>query len=151
MQYTNTDHVHWMELAMLEAKKAFKKDEVPVGTVVVKDNQLLSKAHNTKETKHNPIHHAEILAIQSACKKTKNWRLTDTIMYVTLEPCIMCAGAILNARIPHVVFGASDPKAGALVSLYNILSGEKCTFTQGVLESESTELLNQFFKKLRLK
>ncbi len=153
--YTLAPHIKWMELAISEARKALQKNEVPVGAVVVQNNKLLSKAHNTKETKYNPTHHAEILAIQSACKKIENWRLTDATMYVTLEPCIMCAGAIVNARISHVVFGARDPKAGALVSLYDILSDKRlnhqAAFTQGILEEKVKELLNQFFIKLKNK
>ena len=152
---TNASHVKWMELAINEAKKAFKKNEVPVGAVVVKGDELLSKAHNTKETSQNPVHHAEILAIQIACDKIENFRLTDTTMYVTLEPCIMCAGAIINSRISHLVFGARDPKAGGVVSLYNILSDErlnhKTTITEGILKEDSTLLLNKFFQKLRSK
>ena len=143
----------WMKIALKEAELAFKKNEVPVGAVIVKNDQLLSSAHNLKEKNQDLTQHAEILAIQKACKKEKSWRLTDTTLYVTLEPCIMCAGAIINARISHVVFAAKDPKAGAVVSLYSLLSdsrlNHKTSFEEGVLKQESTELLDKFFKNLR--
>ncbi len=147
------DHIKWMKLAIEQAKLAFQKGEVPVGAVVVKNNQLLSSAHNLKETNNNPTHHAEMLAIQQACKIENNWRLTDTTMYTTLEPCIMCAGAIIHARISNLVFAARDPKAGAVVSLYNLLSDDRLNhsteFIEGVLQQDSAGLINEFFLKLR--
>lgn len=143
-----------MLLALGEAREARRINEVPVGAVIVScEQQILSKAHNQRETTQNPLAHAEILAIESACRKTGSWRLPDTTIYVTLEPCVMCMGAIVNSRIKRVVFGAPDPKAGALVSNYNIglddTLNHKLEFTDGVLEKECSEELKLFFKDLR--
>lgn len=141
----------FMEMAIKEAEKAFLKEEVPVGCVIVKDGKILSKAHNLKHTKNIAIHHAEILAIQKACQKVGNWRLDDCELYVTLEPCVMCAGAIVQSRIRHVYFGAYDEKVGFYqnnriknLNHYPIVQG-------GILEEECSQLLKKFFSERRKK
>ena len=111
----------FMKEALKEAKKAYDKDEIPVGGIVVKDNKIIARAHNLKEGKNNAICHAEILAIQKACKKLDSWRLLDCEMYVTLEPCSMCAGALINSRIKKIYIGTSDEKTGACGSKLNLL------------------------------
>ena len=142
-----------MKMALLEAKKASKIDEVPVGAVIVKAGKVLARAHNEKETKKDATKHAELIAIQKASKKLDNWHLDDCVLYVTLEPCAMCAGAIMQARIKKVVFGAFDPKGGSLEScfqLYNIKGFNHYPKVEsGVLEEESVALLKDFFKAKR--
>ena len=151
-QYNDND-VYWMEQALGFAKQASEKGEVPVGAVLVKDNKCLAGAHNCREQSGNPIAHAEMLVIQAAAHTVGNWRLTDTTLYVTLEPCSMCAGAIVLARIPKVVYAATDPKAGAAGSLYNIVQDERLNhqveLVSGVCAEESSALLKAYFKKLR--
>ena len=115
----------WMEHALALARQAAKKGEVPVGAVLVRGDVCIAEAHNLREQCGSPIAHAEMLAIQAASEKIGNWRFTDTTLYVTLEPCPMCAGAIVLARIPKVVYAAKDPKAGAAGTLYNILQDER--------------------------
>lgn len=143
----------FMKEALKEAKKAYKKLEVPVGAVIVKDGQIIAKAHNQKETKYDTTKHAEILAIQKASKKLNSWRLIDCEMYVTLEPCSMCAGAIINSRIKKVYIGAIDEKTGAVGSVLNLFTDYKFNhqvlYEIGMLENESRELLQDFFKDLR--
>lgn len=144
----------FMEEALKEAKKAYLKDEVPVGCVLVKDNKIISRAHNLREKKSNAIAHAEILCIDKACKKLKTWRLEDTILYVTLEPCIMCAGAIIQSRISNVIFGTYDKKNGAVGSISNVFELEtthKVEYEGGVMNVECSEILSKFFKELRNK
>ncbi len=147
------DDVFWMERALVLAQQAAEKGEVPVGAVVIKEGNLVAAAHNLREQSGNPVAHAEMLAIQSASKKLGNWRLTETTLYVTLEPCPMCAGAIILARIPRVVFGATDPKSGATGSLYNIVQDErlnhKVELLSGVCAEESSVLLRTFFENRR--
>ena len=143
-----------MRLALEQAQGARRVNEVPVGAVLVTgENEILSKAFNLRETTQNPLAHAEIVAIESASKITNSWRLTDTTIYVTLEPCAMCMGAIINSRISRVVFGAKDPKAGALVSNFGIglddTLNHKVEFTGGVLEEECSIMLKEFFESLR--
>ena len=143
-----------MQLALGEAREASCIDEVPVGAVIVSgDQQILSKAHNLKESTQNPVAHAEILAIQKACNKTGSWRLSDATIYITLEPCAMCMGAIVNARIKRVVFGATDPKAGAVVSNFGIglddTLNHRPEITRSVLEDECGLMLSEFFTRLR--
>ena len=144
---------HFMKEALKEAKKAYEKLEVPVGAVIVKDGKIIARAHNLKETKYDTTKHAEILAIQKASKKLKSWRLTDCEMYITLEPCSMCAGALINSRIKKVYIGCMNPKAGCAGSILNILEmpqfNHMCSVTRGVLENECSRLLTDFFKELR--
>ena len=143
----------FMKEALKEAKKAYNKLEVPVGAVIVKDGQIIARAHNLKETKYDTTKHAEILAIQKASKKLNSWRLIDCEMYVTLEPCSMCAGALINSRIKKVYIGASDKKTGAVGSVFNLLEdytfNHKVEYEKGVLQDECENILKDFFKKLR--
>ena len=143
----------FMKEALKEAKKAYEKEEVPVGCVIVKDGKIIARAHNLKETKHDTTKHAEILAIQKASKKLKSWRLIDCDMYVTLEPCSMCAGAIINSRIRKVYYGASDEKTGAIGSVFNLLEdykfNHKVEYQSGIMQEECEEILKEFFKYLR--
>ncbi|MCX8027527.1 MAG: tRNA adenosine(34) deaminase TadA [Thermodesulfovibrionales bacterium] len=143
----------YIKKALKEAEKAFKKDEVPVGAVVVYKGKIISRAHNTKEKKNDPTQHAELQAISKAARRLKSWRLNDCTLYVTLEPCIMCAGAILQARIGRLVYGAADPKAGAVESLYEICSDRRLNHqievTSGILQKECSDILKTFFKNKR--
>ena len=146
---------HFMKQALKQAKKAHEKLEVPVGVVIVKDNKIIARAYNQKEEKNSPIKHAEIIAIEKACKKLNNWRLNDCEMYVTLEPCPMCAGAIVNSRIKKVYIGAAQQKTGACGSKSNIIEEYK-TETKvdvefNILEQECLDILQDFFKELRKK
>jgi len=142
-----------MKEALKEAKKAYKKGEVPVGAVVVVDGKIISKAYNKKESINDPTAHAEILAIRKACKALDNWRLTEATLYITKEPCIMCCGAIINARLKRVVYGCDDPKGGGAVSLYSILQDARLNhqveIKNGILEKECRDILQKFFKELR--
>lgn len=143
---------YYMKLALLEAKKAFDLGEVPVGAVIVQDDIVISSAYNLREIEKMATAHAEILAIQKACKNLGGWRLPRCTLYVTLEPCPMCAGAIINSRIDKVVFGAYDFKAGScgsIVNLFDIDYNHKPMVMGGVLEDECVELLKSFFKTLR--
>lgn len=143
----------FMKEALKEAKKAYEKLEVPVGCVIVKDGKFIAKAHNLKETKMDTTKHAEILAIQKASKKLQSWRLLDCEMYVTLEPCSMCAGAMINARIKKVYIGALDEKTGACGSVFNLLEdytfNHKVECETGVMKQECENILKDFFKMLR--
>ena len=143
----------FMKAALKEAKKAYDKLEVPVGAVIVKDRKIIARAHNLKETKNDTTKHAEILAIQKASKKLNSWRLIDCEMYVTLEPCSMCAGALINSRIKKVYIGASDKKTGAVGSVFNLLEdytfNHKVEYEKGVMQEECENILKEFFKKLR--
>lgn len=142
-----------MRIALDEAEKARAVGEVPVGAVVVQDGLVLARGHNQRESSHDPSSHAEILALRSACGKMGDWRLAGAALYVTLEPCAMCAGAIVLARVETVVFGASDPTAGAGGSAYNILEdgrlGHQVQIIGGVLEDECRDALQGFFDDLR--
>ena len=144
---------YYMKQALKEAKKAYKKLEVPVGAVIVKDGKIIASAHNQKESKTDTTKHAEILAIQKASKKLNSWRLIDCEMYVTLEPCSMCAGALINSRIKKVYIGASDQKTGAVGSVFNLLEdytfNHKVEYEKGVLQDECESILKEFFKELR--
>lgn len=143
----------FMKEAIVEAKKAEEKKEVPIGAVLVLNNEIISRAHNLRETMQSSLAHAEILAIEQACKLQNTWRLENATLYVTLEPCPMCAGAIIMSRIKRVVYGAVDPKGGCAGTLMNLLQDERFNhrteLTRGVLEKECGELLSRFFKKLR--
>ena len=148
-------NLFWMEQALALARQAEEKGEVPVGAILVKDDVLIAGAHNLRERCGSPVAHAEILAIQAASEKIGDWRFVDTTLYVTLEPCPMCAGAIMLARIPRVVYAAADPKSGAAGTLYNILQDERLNhrveLVSGVLAEESGTLLKSFFEKRRQK
>ena len=142
-----------MKEALKEARKAYKKLEVPVGAIIVKDGQIIAKAHNMKETKNDTTKHAEIIAIQRASKKINAWRLENCEMYVTLEPCTMCAGAIINSRIKKVYIGTKDPKTGACGSVLNIFNdykfNHKVEYEIGLMQQECEKMLKDFFKDLR--
>lgn len=143
----------FMKEALKEAKKAYKKLEVPVGCVIVKEGQIIARAHNLKETKLDTTKHAEIIAIQKASKKLNSWRLLDCEMYVTLEPCSMCTGAIINSRIKKLYIGTKDPKTGACGSVLNLLEdytfNHKVEVKREVMKDECEEILKSFFKELR--
>ena len=143
----------FMKEALKEAKKAYKKLEVPVGCVIVKDGKIIARAHNLKETKYDTTKHAEILAIQKASKKLESWRLIDCDMYVTLEPCPMCAGAIIQSRIKNLYYGASDEKTGAVGSVLNLMEDFKfnhiVNVEKGILKNDCENLLKDFFRELR--
>ncbi len=145
---------YYMKQALKEAEKAYKKLEVPVGAIIVKDDKIIARAHNQKETKTDTTKHAEILAIQKASKKLKSWRLIDCEMYVTLEPCSMCAGAMINSRIKKVYIGAKDEKTGAVGSVLNLFNdytfNHKVEVETGIMEKECQKILKQFFKELRM-
>ena len=139
--------------ALKEAKKAYEKDEIPVGCVIVKDNKIIARAHNLKEQKKDSTKHAEILAINKACKKIDAWRLSDCDMYVTLEPCSMCSGAIINSRIRNLYIGTMDEKTGAAGSVLNLFEdykfNHKVEIKRNILQKECQEILKKFFKELR--
>ena len=143
----------FMKEALKEAKKAYNKLEIPVGAVIVKDGKIIARAHNQKETKCDTTKHAEILAIQKASKKLKSWRLLNCEIYVTLEPCSMCAGAIINSRIKKVYIGAMDEKTGAVGSVFNLFDDYKFNHhvenETGLLEEECRKILKDFFVELR--
>lgn len=143
----------WMRRAVNQARLAAEADEVPVGALIVRGGQVLGQAHNGREQLRDPTAHAEMIAITQAASAIEDWRLEGCTMYVTLEPCAMCAGAILLARIPRVVFGASDPKGGAVHSLYQLLTdprqNHRCEVVPGVLGPECGHLLTQFFAAKR--
>ena len=144
-----------MGQALELAKKAAEQGEVPVGAILVSNDVRIAEASNLREQSGSPIAHAEMLVIQAASEKIGNWRFVDTTLYVTLEPCPMCAGAIVLARIPKVVYGAADPKSGAAGTLYNILQDERLNhrveLVSGVLADESSALLKSFFQERRHK
>lgn len=143
---------NFMLEALKEAKKAAKKKEVPVGCVIVKNNKIIARAHNTREKSQNTIAHAEILAIQKACKKLKSWRLVNCDIYVTLEPCSMCSGAIIQSRIKNLIYGANDHKTGAAGSVLNLFEFEfnhKVNVVSSILKNECEYELQTFFKSLR--
>lgn len=143
----------FMKIALAEAKKAFDKEEVPVGAVIVQNGKVIAKAHNLKETKNDTTNHAEILAIQKASKKLNRWRLTDCEMYVTLEPCSMCAGALINCRLKKIYIGTMDKKTGACGSVLNLLEDYKFNhiveIETGILQEDCEKILKDFFKFLR--
>ena len=143
----------WMRIAIDEAKLAMDKNEVPVGAVLVKNDTLIAQAHNKPITKNDPTAHAEIQLLRKAGEQQKNYRLPESTLYVTLEPCTMCFGAMVHARIDRIVYGASDPKTGVCGSRMNLneenFFNHKISITSGILEKESSELLKLFFKSRR--
>ena len=144
---------YYMKQALKEAEKAYKKLEVPVGAVIVKDGKIIARAYNQKECKNDTTNHAEILAIKKASKKLNSWRLIDCDMFVTLEPCSMCAGALIQSRIRKVYIGAPDLKTGACGSVLNLLEdytfNHKVEVENGILKNECESILKSFFKELR--
>jgi tRNA(adenine34) deaminase len=146
-------HEYWMARAIAEARKAEAKDEVPIGCVIVRDGRIIARGHNLRETTQDPTAHAELIAIRKAARKFHSWRLLDTTLYVTLEPCTMCMGAIILSRIPLIVFGCYDPKGGAAGSLYDLSCDARLNhcaeIVPRVLEAECSGLLSTFFAALR--
>lgn len=153
--YNKNMEKYFMGFAIKEAAKAAKQDEVPVGAVVVYENKIIAKAYNKRQKNNNSVAHAEILALQKACKKIGNWRLLDCDLYVTLEPCPMCAGAAINSRIRNIYFGAYDSKGGCCGTLYNLPTDKRfnhtCGVFGGVLEEDCAKLLSNFFLAKRQK
>ena len=146
-------HEQWMKEALIEAQLAFDKDEVPIGAVAVLDGQIIARAHNLKETNHDATHHAELLLLQKCAEILGRWRLTDITVYVNIEPCIMCMGALSHARIKQLVYGARDPKFGAAHSLYQVGQDERLNHQfeviEGVLVDESAQIMKDFFRRKR--
>jgi len=144
---------YFMRLALREAERAAEHGDVPIGAVVTLDGEVIAAAGNERELRKSPVAHAEIIAIEQAAAYMKSWRLLNTVLYVTLEPCPMCAGAIVQARIPHLVYGAPDEKAGAAGTLYNVCQDARLNhcldITTGVLADESAALLRRFFQARR--
>lgn len=149
------EKIKFMKEALKEAQKSYKKEEIPVGAIIVKDDKIIARGHNLKETKTDPTKHAEIIAIQKACKKLQTWRLTGCTMYVTLEPCSMCAGSLIQSRLDKVVIGTMDEKTGACGSVLNLLADYKFNhivqIETGIMQEECKTILQQFFKELRAK
>ncbi len=146
-------HEHFMKLALEEAEQASREDEVPIAAVIVYEDRVIARAHNQREQLRDPTAHAEMIAITQAAEARGSWRLDGCTLYVTLEPCPMCAGAIVQARIPTVVYGATDPKAGAVHTLYNLLDdprlNHRCLIVSGVLAEACGEILSRFFQQQR--
>ncbi|MGP0103524.1 MAG: tRNA adenosine(34) deaminase TadA [Solirubrobacteraceae bacterium] len=144
---------YFMRMALREAERALEHDDVPIGAVLVRDGELVAAAHNERELRQDPTAHAEIIALREAARLAGSWRLLDTVLYVTLEPCAMCAGAIVLARAPRVVYGASDPKAGACGSVLDVLGEPRLNHRPevagGLLASECGEMLSEFFASRR--
>lgn len=149
------NHEQFMKKAMLQARKAEAIGEVPIGCVIVRDGKIIARGYNRRKKDKNTLSHAELIAIDKACKKTGDWRLEDCVLYVTLEPCQMCAGAIVQARIPLVVIGCRNEKAGCAGSILNLFNVEKFNHKvetiEGVLGEECSRMLTEFFKGLRLR
>lgn len=145
----------YMKEALRQAKKAYALEEVPIGCVIVYEDKIIARGYNKRNTKGNTLAHAEIIAINKASRVLGDWRLEDCTLYVTLEPCQMCAGAIVQSRIPRVVIGSMNPKAGCAGSILNLLQvpqfNHQVEITSGVMEQECTEMLQSFFKELRAK
>lgn len=143
----------YMELAYKQAIKAYKLNEAPIGAIIVCEDKIIARAYNKRELKQNVTRHAEIIAIEKACKKLNSWRLESCTLYVTLEPCIMCSGAIQQARIKRIVYGASDTKAGALGGLFNVYSNGGLNHypvvSRETLDGKCSELIKEFFQNLR--
>ena len=143
----------FLYLAISEAQKAARKGEIPIGAVIVRGDKIIATAYNKRERKQNALAHAEVLAINKACRRLRSWRLDDCVMYVTLEPCPMCAGAIVQARIPVVIFGAKSPKAGCAGSILNLLDeprfNHRAEIISGICEDECASLMSEFMRTLR--
>ena len=149
----STDY-DFMKIALEEAEAAYRRGEVPVGAVLVREGNILARAHNSPIANNDPSAHAEMLVLRQAAEKIGNYRLAGTELYVTIEPCVMCAGAIVHARMERVIFGARDPKCGAVVSLYNILDDKRLNhqvkITEGILKEECGEIISRFFREKRV-
>jgi tRNA(adenine34) deaminase len=149
----HNEDIYFMKIALEEATLAYDEGEVPVGAVLVKDGKVIARTHNQKETSKDPSGHAEIIALRYGSQLGKNWRLTDSTLYVTKEPCVMCAGAMVNARLGSLVYGCKDEKGGAVDSLYRILSDKRLNhqvrLVAGILEEECSEILKRFFQNHR--
>ncbi|MCR5231331.1 MAG: tRNA adenosine(34) deaminase TadA [Acholeplasmatales bacterium] len=144
--------IKYMKEAIKEAKKAYLKNEVPIGCVIVYNDKIIGRGHNERETKQLSLAHAEIIAIKKACKKIESWRLEDSTIYITLEPCSMCGGAIIQSRIKRVVYGAKDYRFGvhqSIMNLFDVPFNHKVSVTTSVLEDECSKLISDFFKELR--
>lgn len=135
--------------ALKEAKKAYKKNEVPIGAVIVKNDKIIARAYNKKEKSNIATQHAEILAIDKACRKVKNWRLNDCTIYVTVEPCIMCCGAIIQSRIKKIVYGISNKNYGGVESIATVLDKTNISIEKGIMQNECLSILKKFFNKKR--
>ena len=148
-----TEEEKYMKEALRQAKKAEKLGEIPIGCVIVKDGKIVARGYNRRNTDKNTLAHAELQAIRKASKAVGDWRLEECTMYITLEPCQMCAGAIVQARIPRVVIGCRNPKAGCAGSILNLLNvpafNHQVELTEGILKEECSTLLKEFFRKLR--
>ena len=149
------DDAYWMGKAIAQARKAEAIGEVPIGAVIVRDGTVIARGHNLRESRQDPAAHAELLAIRKAAKKLNNWRLTGATLYVTLEPCTMCMGAVILSRLERVVFGSHDPKGGAAGSLYDLSNDKRLNhsveLTSGVRGQETSAMLSNFFAALRLR
>ncbi len=144
---TNFEKENFMGEALKEAKRAYRKNEIPIGAVIVKDGKIIARGHNTREKSKNAINHAEILVINKACKKLKNWRLLDCDLYVTVEPCLMCLGALYNARIKKLYYGAKNKSNGDVVVDYNkTIQNHKIDVESGVCDEDAKSLMASFFK-----
>lgn len=147
------DDSKYMELAIEEAKKAYDLDEVPIGAVVVLDGEVVGRGHNEKETRQDATAHAEILALRQAMENLGAWRLTGAVLYVTIEPCVMCVGALIQSRVARIVFGARDSKFGGVVSLHHLADdarhNHRMEYTEGILADEARKLMQDFFKAKR--
>ena len=144
--------IKFMKAALNEAKKAALNLDVPIGCVIVHDNKIIARGHNKRELNQSPLAHAEIIAIEKASKKLNSWRLEDCTMYITLEPCVMCSGAIIQSRIPKVIYGAKDPRFGmhqSLLNIFDVKFNHSVDITGGILEEECSAIIKDFFKKLR--
>lgn len=144
--------IHFMKEALKEAKKAYLKNEVPIGCVIVYNDKVIARGHNERETKNSSLAHAEVIAIKKACKKLDSWRLEDCTMYITLEPCCMCGGAIIQSRIKKVIYGAKDYRFGvhqSIMNLFDVSFNHKVEIESSILEEECSSLISNFFKELR--
>lgn len=154
MEFSQEEKEYFMRQALLEAEKSLAKAEIPIGCVIVKDKEIIGRGHNAREELNQAIMHAEIMAINEANASVGNWRLLDSTLFVTIEPCVMCSGAIGLARIPQVIFGAANQKFGGAGSLYQILTDERLNhrveLEQGILETECAQIMQEFFRQGRL-
>ena len=155
MEYTREEKEEFMREALKEAEIALANDEIPIGCVIVKDGKIIGRGHNAREELQRAVMHAEVMAIEEANAYEKSWRLLDTTLFVTIEPCVMCSGAIGLARIPQVIYGAKNQKFGAAGSLYDILTDERLNhrveLENGILEAECAQMMQDFFRKRRQK